>query len=73
MLASVTFGIYPYILVSTTDPIFSLTVFTAATDSYGLTTGIVWFGIGFMSVLTHQIYIYSLFQGKTDQISIDLP
>lgn len=52
MLASVTFGMYPYILVSTTDPTFNLTVFTAAADSYGLTTGIVWFGIGFMLVLT---------------------
>lgn len=40
MLVSVMFGMYPYILVSTTDRAFSLTVLNASTDSYGLTAGI---------------------------------
>jgi cytochrome d ubiquinol oxidase subunit II len=65
MLASVTFGMYPYILISTTDPTLSLTVFNAATDSYGLTTGFAWFGVGFVLLLAYQIYVYSLFWGKT--------
>lgn len=65
MLSSVTFGMYPYILVSTTDPALSLTVFNAATDSYGLTTGLAWFGVGFMLMLAYQIYVYSRFWGKT--------
>lgn len=65
MLASVTFGMYPYILISTTDPTLSLTVFNAATDSYGLTTGFAWFGIGFILLLAYQIYLHSLFWGKT--------
>ena len=64
MLVSVMFGMYPYILVSTTDPALSLTVFNAATDSYGLTTGIGWFGGGALMILLCQIYLYSQFHGK---------
>jgi len=65
MLTSVTFGMYPYILVSTTDPALSLTVFNTATDSYGLTAGFAWFGVGFLLVVAYQSYVYSLFWGKT--------
>ena len=65
MLVSVMFGMYPYILISTTDLAFSLTVFNAATDSYGLTSGIVWFVGGFLLILAYQIYLYFLFRGKT--------
>lgn len=65
MLVSVTFGMYPYVLVSSTDPALSLTVFNAATDSYGLTAGFAWFGIGFLLVVAYQTYVYSLFWGKT--------
>ncbi|MGZ8421349.1 MAG: cytochrome d ubiquinol oxidase subunit II [Nitrospira sp.] len=65
MLASVTFGMHPYILVSTTDPRSSLTMFNAATDSYGLTTGFAWCGVGFMLMLASQFYVYSRFWGKT--------
>lgn len=65
MLVSVMFGMYPYILVSTTDRAFSLTVFNASTDSYGLTTGIGWFVGGFLLILAYQIYLHSQFLGKT--------
>ena len=65
MLVSVMFGMYPYILVSTTNLAFSLTVFNASTDSYGLTAGIGWFGVGFLLILAYQIYLHSQFLGKT--------
>ncbi len=65
MLVSVMFGMYPYILVSTTDQAFSLTVFNACTDSYGLTAGISWFVGGFLLILIYQIYLHSQFLGKT--------
>jgi len=65
MLVSVMFGMYPYILVSTTDRALSLTVYNAATDSYGLTTGIAWFSGGFLLILAYQVYLYSQFLGKT--------
>jgi cytochrome bd ubiquinol oxidase subunit II len=65
MLVSVMFGMYPYILVSTTDRAFSMTVFNASTDSYGLTAGIGWFVGGFLLILAYQIYLHSQFLGKT--------
>lgn len=65
MLVRVMFGMHPYILVSTTDLAFSLTVFNAATDSYGLTTGITWFVVGAQLILACQIYLHSQFRGKT--------
>jgi cytochrome d ubiquinol oxidase subunit II len=64
MLASVAVGMYPYLLASTTDPALSLTVFNAATDSYGLTAGFAWFGVGFALILAHQVYVHYLFRGK---------
>jgi cytochrome d ubiquinol oxidase subunit II len=65
MLGSIAAGMYPYLLISTVDPGLSLTVFNAATDSYGLTAGFVWFGAGFTLVLAYQVYVHSMFWGKT--------
>jgi cytochrome d ubiquinol oxidase subunit II len=64
MLGSVAFGMYPHILVSTTDPAFSLTVFNAATDAYGQAAGLLWFLIGFTLVVGYQVYVHRLFWGK---------
>ena len=64
MLGSVACGMYPHILVSTTDPALSLTVFNAATDSYGLATGLTWFVVGFALVLVYQVYAHRAFWGK---------
>ncbi len=64
MLGSVACGMYPHILASTTDPALSLTVFNAATDSYGLSAGLPWFVVGFALVLAYQIYAHRAFWGK---------
>lgn len=64
MLGSVACGMYPYILISTTDPVLSLTVFDAATDSYGLMAGLVWFMVSFTLVLAYQVYAHRAFWGK---------
>ncbi|HLZ36016.1 MAG TPA: cytochrome d ubiquinol oxidase subunit II [Nitrospira sp.] len=64
MLGSVACGMYPHILVSTTDPAFSLTAFNAATDAYGLAVGLPWFLIGFALILVYQIHLHRAFRGK---------
>lgn len=64
MLGGVACGMYPHILVSTTDPALSLTVFNTATDSYGLAAGLVWFAVGFALVLAYQMYLHRAFRGK---------
>ncbi len=64
MLGSVAAGMYPLILVSTTDPALSLTIFNAATNAYGLAAGLTWFAIGFALILVYQIYAHHAFWGK---------
>jgi len=64
MLGSVACGMYPHILVSTTDPALSLTAFNTSTDSYGLGIGFIWFMGGFVLVLAYQIYAHHAFWGK---------
>lgn len=64
MLSSVACGMYPHLLVSTTDPALSLTAFNAATDSYGLAAGLTWFVVGIALVLAYQIYAHRAFWGK---------
>lgn len=70
MLASVAFGMYPHLLVSTTDPALSLTAFNAATDSYGLAAGLAWFLVGFSLVIAYQVYAHRAFLGK---VRLDAP
>ena len=64
MLGSVAFGMYPHILVSTTDPELSLTAFNASTDTYGMEIGFTWFVVGLVLVLAYQIYAHHAFRGK---------
>lgn len=64
MLGSVAEGLYPQILVSTTDPALSLTIFNAATSAYGLAAGLAWFAVGFSLILAYQVYVYRAFRGK---------
>lgn len=64
MLGTVAEGMYPQILVSTTDPALSLTIFNAATSSYGLSAGLTWFAVGFALVLAYQVYVHRAFWGK---------
>ena len=69
MLGSVALGMYPHILVSTTDPGFSLTAFNAATDSYGMNAGLTWFMAGFTLAIAYQGYAHRLFWGKVQESS----
>ena len=64
MLGSVAWGIYPHILIATTDPANNLTIFNATAGAYGLQVGLVWFTIGFALVVAYQVYLYRAFRGK---------
>lgn len=64
MLASVAWGSYPNILIATTDPANSLTIFNAAAGAYGLEIGLVWFLLGFSLVLVYQVCLHRAFWGK---------
>jgi len=64
MLGSVAWGCYPNILIATTDPANSLTIFNAAAGAYGLQAGAVWFVIGLVLIIVYQVYAHRAFWGK---------
>src|SRR5437899_10097676 len=64
MLGSVAWGCYPNVLIATTEPANSLTIFNAATDAYGLQVGAAWFVIGLVLIIVYQVYAHRAFWGK---------
>jgi cytochrome d ubiquinol oxidase subunit II len=64
MLASAAFGLYPYVLPSNTDPALGLTIYNAATSTYGLKIGLAWWIPGMMLVIGYFVFVYRHFAGK---------
>ncbi|MEW6543108.1 MAG: cytochrome d ubiquinol oxidase subunit II [Nitrospirota bacterium] len=64
MLASVAWGVYPNVLIATTDPAHNLTIFNATAGAYGLEVGLWWFVVGFALVVAYQVYAHRSFWGK---------
>ncbi|RMH34275.1 MAG: cytochrome d ubiquinol oxidase subunit II [Nitrospirae bacterium] len=64
MLGSSAWGLYPNILVSSTDPAFSLTVYNSAASPHGLAIGIQWFSVGCLLMVGYMIAMYRSFRGK---------
>ena len=66
MLTSAAFGLYPYVLPSTTDPSRGLTVHNAAAPAAGLRIGLAWWIPGMMLVAGYFVFTYRRFAGKVD-------
>jgi cytochrome d ubiquinol oxidase subunit II len=64
MLTSVAFGLYPFVLPSSGDPAFSLTVANSAAAPYGLRIGLYWFLPGVLLASGYFVYTYRSFAGK---------
>ena len=64
MLTSAAFGLYPYVLPSSTDPRLGLTVYNAAAAPYGLKVGLAWFIPGMLLTTGYFVYTYRSFAGK---------
>jgi len=64
MLASVAFGLYPYVLPSSLDPRLSLTVQSAAAGDHGLRVALVWWIPGMLLVGGYFTFLYRHFRGK---------
>jgi cytochrome d ubiquinol oxidase subunit II len=69
LLGSAAWGLYPNLLLATSDPSYSLTVWNASTGPYGLQVGLVWFSVGLTLVAGYMAYLYHSFRGKTDRHS----
>ncbi len=64
MLASVAFGLYPYVLPASTNPAYGLTVYNAKAGEYGLRIGLAWWSIGMALAIGYFIFLYRYFAGK---------
>jgi len=65
MLASVAFGLYPYVLPSNLDPGRGLDIYNSAAGHYGLWVGLVWFVPGLALAAAYFVFTYRRFAGKT--------
>jgi len=64
MLASVAFGLHPYVLPASTDLAYSLTVEGAKAPEYGLRIGLIWWVMGMLLAAGYSIFSYRRFAGK---------
>jgi cytochrome d ubiquinol oxidase subunit II len=64
MLTSVAFSLFPNVLPSSTNPLFSLTIANAKAADYGLKIGLVWWLLGMALASTYTIFTYRSFAGK---------
>jgi cytochrome d ubiquinol oxidase subunit II len=64
MLTSAAFGLYPYVLPSSVDPSFGLTVANTAAAPYGLQVGLYWFLPGVALTAGYFVFTYRHFAGK---------
>jgi cytochrome d ubiquinol oxidase subunit II len=61
LFSSATFGLYPYLLPSNTDPSLGLTAQAAAAPAYGLKIGLLWWIPGMALVATYFTILYRRF------------
>ena len=66
MLTSAVFGIFPFLLPSSTNPDLGLTVYNVATSEYGMKVGLFWWIPGIILVTAYFVYTYRRFSGKVD-------
>ena len=64
MLVGAVFALYPLVLPASTDPAYSLTIYSAAAGHYGLTVGLIWWLLGMVLCLAYFIFVYRMFRGK---------
>jgi cytochrome d ubiquinol oxidase subunit II len=64
MLSSATFGLYPFVLPSRTDPAFALTIENSQAPAYGLHVALVWWIVGMILAAGYFTHTYRRFAGK---------
>ncbi len=70
LLATVAWGLSPNLLISSGDPLRSLTIHNAAASPQGLSIGLRWFVIGFPLVVVYSIVLHRFFWGKVPAASV---
>jgi cytochrome d ubiquinol oxidase subunit II len=66
MLVGAAVGVYPNLLVSTTDESLNITIHNAAAGSYALSAGLIFWGFGMLLAIGYIVFTYRMFRGKVD-------
>jgi len=66
MLTGAAWGMYPRLLIATTDAARSLTIHNAAVSSSSLRLGFLWFGIGISLAVAYTVHMHRAFWGKVE-------
>jgi cytochrome bd ubiquinol oxidase subunit II len=64
MLVGAVFALYPVVLPASTDPSYSLTIYTAAAGEHGLAVGFTWWIMGAILALGYFTFLFRMFRGK---------
>jgi cytochrome d ubiquinol oxidase subunit II len=64
MLTSAAFGLYPYVLPSSSNPELGLTIYNTAAGGYGLRVGLAWWIPGMLLATAYFVFTYRRFAGK---------
>lgn len=67
MLASIAFGLYPYVLPSITGPERGLTIYNTAAAPYGLKIALAWWIPGAILATAYFTFLYRRFAGKVGE------
>jgi cytochrome bd ubiquinol oxidase subunit II len=67
MLASVAFGLYPYVLPARDTPSHSLSIYNASTTPHGLSLGLAWWPLALLLALAYFTFLYRRFAGKVSE------
>ena len=70
-IGALAWAFYPNLMLTSADTLSHLTIYNAATSSYGLQVGLGWFLIGFSLVITYTVYVHRAFWGKVTMSSIE--
>ncbi len=66
MLVGLVYAVYPMVLPASTDPRYSLTIYSTAAGDHGLRVGLVWWCIGMVFAVGYFVFVYRMFRGKVN-------
>jgi len=72
MLSATAFGLFPNLLYANSDPNYSITIYNASTNEYGLKVGFVWWSFGIILTSFYFVYLYRSFRGKVEKTTADI-
>jgi cytochrome d ubiquinol oxidase subunit II len=64
MLGGAAFAYYPNVLMASGDQANNLTIHNAATGSYGMKVGFIWWTIGIIIAIGYFVFLFKMFKGK---------